>query len=264
MKQALTVVKIGGNVVDDPTAMENFLHAFAHLPGPKLLVHGGGKIATRTAEQLGIATQMVEGRRITSEEMVKVIAMVYGGLVNKQLVAGLQALGCQALGLSGVDGNLLPASKRPVGAIDYGWVGDLHADAVNTPLLQLLLTGGITPVVAPMTHDGQGHLLNVNADTIAATLASSLSNGFEVTLVYCFEKPGVLRDADNPDTVIPILQPASFQALKTEGIIHSGMIPKLDNAFESLQKGVKKVVICPWEGLKNWNPAHTPGTLITL
>jgi len=238
----LTVVKIGGNVIDNPDALLHFLTTFAGLPGAKLLVHGGGKIATQVAEKLGVQTTMVEGRRITDQPMLDVVTMVYGGLVNKQIVAKLQTLDCNAIGLTGADARIVLAHKRPVGAIDYGFVGDL--DEVNAGQLQFFLRQSLTPVIAPISYDNQGGLLNTNADTMASAVAVDLARHDTVTLVYCFEKRGVLTDPANDDSVIPALNPTSYADYKAAGAINKGMIPKLDNAFLALDKGVARVVIC--------------------
>lgn len=243
MFSALYIVKIGGNVIDNPEGLSEFLHHFATLDGYKILVHGGGKIATRLAAELGIQAKLVDGRRITDGDMLRVVTMVYAGLTNKQLVAGLQARGCNALGLSGADGNSIMAVKRPVKEIDYGFVGDLQSDSVNTTSLTKLLDGGFTPVFSAITHDGNGQLLNTNADTIASALAVSMSASYATSLVYCFEKRGVLRDVKDEHSVIPQIQAGEFEALKTTGVIADGMIPKLHNAFDAIANGVSEVYI---------------------
>lgn len=239
----LRVVKIGGNVLDDEQALERFLSDFAQLEGPKILVHGGGKLATQMAEQLGIPQTMIEGRRITDEATLRVAVMVYGGWINKRVTAGLQAAGCNALGLTGADGNVLRAVKRPVGAVNYGWVGDVDPSGVNAVWLANLLKDGVTPVFAALTHDGQGHLLNTNADTIASTLAVAMSQRMPTELLLCFEKKGVLRDVNDPDSLIPRIAKAEWQTLKESGAIHSGMLPKLENAFRAIEQGVQAVRI---------------------
>ncbi|WP_353183705.1 acetylglutamate kinase [Parapedobacter lycopersici] len=239
----LFIIKIGGNVIDDPDQLAGFLEKFAALPERKILVHGGGKIATRMAADLGIQASMVDGRRITDEQMLRVVTMVYAGLTNKQLVASLQANGCNAIGLSGADGNSITAVKRPVRDIDYGWVGDLHADSVNTTGLANLLEDGFTPVFSAITHDGQGQLLNTNADTIASALAVALAEKYPTSLVYCFEKKGVLRNIEDADSVIPEIPAGEFERLKATGVIADGMIPKLHNAFEAISKGVSEVYV---------------------
>lgn len=243
----LNVIKIGGNVIDDPQKLDKFLRDFSLLPGNKILIHGGGKIATKIAEKLGIETQMVEGRRITDKPMLEVVTMVYGGLVNKQIVASLQSKNCNAIGLTGADGGAILAKKRPVKSIDYGFVGDI--EKVNSSFIENLLENGVAPVFAPLTYDIDGNMLNTNADTQASAIAVGLSQDFEVNLVYCFEKKGVLLDAEDDDSVISEIRPDYYEELKASGAIFAGMIPKLDNAFAALEKGVKKVTICQAEQL---------------
>jgi acetylglutamate kinase len=237
----LSVVKIGGNVIEDSAALQSFLTDFAQMQGSKILVHGGGKKATAMAEKMDIPVQMVEGRRITDAQNLDIITMIYGGKINKNIVAQLQNLGCNALGLSGADGNAIQAVKRPVKSIDYGFVGDVVG--VNNALFQMLLKGGYTPVCCAITHDQKGQLLNTNADTIAATLAQSLSQSFEVSLWYCFEKQGVLENIDDDGSVIETITPQKYKNLKTAQVIHSGMIPKIDNCFDALANGVNEVKI---------------------
>jgi acetylglutamate kinase len=237
----LSIIKIGGNIIDDENKLAAFLDVFAAIKGKKILVHGGGKLATKVAEGLGIRQQMVEGRRITDSDTLRVVTMVYAGTINKQIVAQLQALGCPAMGLTGADGNAILSHKRVHASIDYGFVGDV--DTVNTSLLTSLLLLEKVLVFAPITHDGKGQLLNTNADTIAQELARALSAGFDVSLVYSFEKSGVLLDADNDATVINRIGPAYYQELKDKQLIFAGMIPKLDNAFAALRSGVGKVII---------------------
>ncbi len=240
-KKTLSVVKVGGAVLEDVSSLAVFLDRFVALPGLKILVHGGGRVATKLSEQLNIVSKMVEGRRITDANTLDVVTMVYGGLINKKTVAALQARGCNAGGFTGGDMNLISADKRPVKDIDYGFAGDVNS--VNQEAFALLLNNGITPVIAPLTHDGKGQLLNTNADTIASEIAGVLSNLFSVSLVFCFEKPGVLSDANDENSVIPELTLTSYQSYKEKAIIHSGMIPKLDNSFDALRKGVKQVII---------------------
>lgn len=248
-KPLLHIIKVGGHLIDDQARLSAFLNLFATLPNKtdtgipiyKLLVHGGGKMATQLSEQLGVPAQMVEGRRITDSETLKIVTMVYGGYVNKQLVAQLQQLGCNALGLTGADGNSVVAHKRVNASIDYGWVGDI--DQVNTTLFKTIIEAGITPVVAPLTHDGKGHLLNTNADTLAQELAVSLSNSFTTSLLFTFEKEGVLADLAQENSVMPHIKPSDYQNLKAAGKIFAGMIPKLDNAFKALEAGVNQVLI---------------------
>ncbi|RYY39378.1 MAG: acetylglutamate kinase [Chitinophagaceae bacterium] len=240
MKQ-LYVIKIGGNIIDDDARLEEFLGHFAAAPGAKILVHGGGKLATRVATDLQIPQQLVDGRRITDAETLKVVTMVYAGWINKRIVAALQALGCSAIGLSGADGDVVRARKRSGASIDYGFVGDV--EAVNASLLHTLLEAGHCVVLAPITHDGAGQLLNTNADTIAQETATALAGKYDVQLVYSFEKPGVLRDAENEGSLIASINPAQYAQLKADGIVSGGMIPKLDNAFRALDEGVQAVFI---------------------
>lgn len=239
--EKLTIIKVGGKIVEEEGSLQRLLTDFSAIPGKKLLVHGGGRSATRLAEQLGIESRMVNGRRITDAETLRVVTMVYGGLVNKNIVAGLQARDVNALGLTGADMNVIRSHKRLVKEIDYGFVGDV--DEVNATFLAKLIHEDIVPVMAPLTHDKQGHLLNTNADTIAGETAKALAALFDVTLIFCFEKKGVLRDEHDDDSVIPHLSRADFDALVSDGTIQGGMIPKLENAFSALQAGVKKVII---------------------
>lgn len=253
--QDLYVIKIGGNIIDDEAKLSTFLTDLASVEGNKILVHGGGKLATRVAEAMGIEQQMVEGRRITDAATLKVVTMVYAGYINKNIVAQLQQHGCDALGLSGADGNAIRSKKRgsdsTQGAkgIDYGFAGDVQQ--VNAPLLQRLLEQGITPVLCPITHDGNGQLLNTNADTIAQETAKAMSASYVTHLIYGFEKNGVLLDAEDGSTVIPIIDPFSYEQLKADGKIFAGMIPKLDNAFAALRSGVSKVMIGRAEQLRS-------------
>jgi acetylglutamate kinase len=237
----LSIIKIGGNIIDDEARLSAFLDNFAAVPGKKILVHGGGKLATKVAEGLGIQQQMVDGRRITDAETLKIVTMVYAGTINKNIVAQLQARGCAAMGLTGADGNAILSHKRTNGNIDYGYVGDV--DLVNSSLLTSLLLLDKTLIFAPITHDGKGQLLNTNADTIAQELARGLSSSFEVSLIYSFEKSGVLLDAEDDNSVIGRIDPVYYEELKASKAIFAGMIPKLDNAFAALRSGVKKVII---------------------
>jgi len=246
----LTVVKVGGAVVEDAAQLNKLLDAFTGIQGKKVLVHGGGRRATKVAEQLGIETKMVEGRRITDAPMLEVVTMVYGGLVNKNLVAQLQARGTDAIGLTGADMNVIQAHKRPLrNGIDYGFVGDV--DCADGDKLATLINAGITPVMAPLTHDKQGNILNTNADTIAAETAKALSRHFDVTLMYCFEKPGVLTNPDDDSSVIPVITAADFDRYKADGTISGGMVPKIENALDAISKGVKKVVITKADAIDN-------------
>ena len=242
MKERLAIVKVGGNIIDDPEVLKNFVRTFSEINGLKLLVHGGGKIATKTAASLGIETKMIEGRRITGDEMIDVVVMTYAGLVNKKIVALLCKEGVKAIGLTGADGDVIRASKRPtVEGIDYGWVGDV--EEVNGSFLNDLLVGGTTPVFCALTHDGQGQMLNTNADTIANEVAIALTAYYEVSLNYCFELQGVLKNIEDPGSLVKEINLDSYRKLKMEGAIAGGMIPKLDNAFEAIGKGVARVNI---------------------
>jgi acetylglutamate kinase len=256
----LTVVKIGGNIIDNPQACTKFLKNFAALPSPKILVHGGGKIATQVAEKLGVATVMVEGRRITDKAMLDVVTMVYGGLVNKQLVAQLQTYCCNAIGLTGADGGIIRSKKRAVGTIDYGFVGDI--EAVNANLIAQMIAAGLSPVFAPLTYSSEGEILNTNADTQAQAVATAMAVQMPVRLVYCFEKKGVLLDANNDDSVIAQINPGLYTQYKAEGLIFKGMIPKLDNAFKAINDGVAQVLICHADELTQ-AVLHGAGTSIS-
>ncbi|WDF69363.1 acetylglutamate kinase [Sphingobacterium oryzagri] len=243
MGSVLNVIKIGGNVIDDETQLQDFLEKFAALQGKKILVHGGGKVATRVANGLGIEAKMIDGRRVTDAAMLDIVTMVYAGLTNKKVVSLLQRFGCDALGLSGADGNTIKAVKRPVREIDYGYVGDILVDSVNSLSVKKFLEAGYTPVFSAITHNGIGQLLNTNADTIASALAVSLSKIYDTSLIYCFEKNGVLRDVTDEHSVIPTIKANEFDELKAAGVIYEGMIPKLENAFHAIGKGVKNVYI---------------------
>lgn len=241
--EQLTIVKIGGNVIDNSANLHQFLLDFTALPGKKILVHGGGKIATELGSTLGVEAKMVDGRRITDIETLRVVTMVYAGLINKNMVAQLQAKGCNAIGLTGADGNIIQAVKRPVVTIDYGFVGDIVENSINTATLGSLLNAGLVPVLCAITHDGDGQLLNTNADTIASAVAVGLSPAYETNLVYCFEKKGVLKDVNDETSLVAEIKSTEFEGLKNEGVVSGGMIPKLHNAFEAIQNGVKAVYI---------------------
>ena len=241
MKEKLTVIKVGGKIVEEEATLNQLLADFSAIEGYKVLVHGGGRSATKLAAQLGIESKMVNGRRITDAETLKVVTMVYGGLVNKNIVAGLQAKGVNAMGFTGADMNVIRSMKRPVKEVDYGFVGDV--EKVNAELLGNLIRQGVVPVMAPLTHDGQGSMLNTNADTIAGETAKALAELFDVTLVFCFEKKGVLSDENDDDSVIPVITPELFQEYVDKGIIQGGMIPKLENSFSAIDAGVSQVVI---------------------
>jgi acetylglutamate kinase len=242
----LNIIKIGGNIIDDEVKLSSFLELFAAVEGKKILVHGGGKLATRIAEAMGVQQQMIDGRRITDAETLKIVTMVYAGYINKNIVAALQANDCNAIGLSGVDGNVIVAHKR-VAAVDYGFAGDI--DTVNNDLINSLLAATDALVFAPITHDGKGQLLNTNADTIAQEVAKALCNEYEVTLIYSFEKSGVLLDVNDESTVINKMNEPYYKELKKENKVFAGMIPKLDNAFKALHSGVEKVIIGNAESL---------------
>jgi acetylglutamate kinase len=240
----LIIVKIGGNIVDDDHALQHFLKSFAAINQAKILVHGGGKLATRMAETMGIQQQMVNGRRITDAETLKIVTMVYAGYINKNIVAQLQQYGANAIGLTGADANAILAHKRKgkmPDAVDYGFVGDI--DEVNAVFFNGLIQQLLVPVVSPITHDGNGQLLNTNADTIAQSIATAMSTFYETVLIYSFEKKGVLLNINNPDSVIPLIDAAYYNTLKTNQQIFAGMIPKLDNAFTAIEQGVAKVII---------------------
>src|SRR5688572_899476 len=237
----LYVIKIGGNIIDDEKKLLSFLKAFAAIDDKKILVHGGGKLATRLAEKMGVEQKLIDGRRITDAETLKIVTMVYAGYINKNIVAHLQSFNCNAMGLTGADGNIILAHKRKQPAIDYGFVGDV--DSINTGLLKNLLDQNLSLVFAPVTHDQGGQLLNTNADTVAQEIARALSSEFEVKLIYSFEKSGVLMNADDENSVIKSINPAYYQELKANEKIFAGMIPKLDNAFAALNCGVNKVII---------------------
>ncbi|MNJ97293.1 Acetylglutamate kinase [compost metagenome] len=243
MKKKLSVIKIGGNVIDDSEKLHRFLLDFTALPGDKILIHGGGKIATELGVSLGVEAKMVEGRRITDIETLRVVTMVYAGLINKNMVAQLQAKGCNAIGLTGADGNIIKAVKRPVKDIDYGFVGDLDASSVSSKTLASLLDAGLVPVLCAITHDGQTQLLNTNADTIASAVAVAMSDLYETSLIYCFEKRGVMRDIDDDSSLVTEIKMEQFDTLKSEGVVSGGMIPKLHNAFEAIKSGVSAVYI---------------------
>ncbi|RYF22588.1 MAG: acetylglutamate kinase [Flavobacteriales bacterium] len=242
MKQ-LTIIKIGGNVIDNSENLHQFLLDFTALPGDKILVHGGGKIATELGQSLGIEAEMIEGRRVTDIETLRIVTMVYAGLINKNMIAQLQAKGCNAIGLTGADGNIIKAKKRPVTDVDYGFVGDLGENSVNAGTLGSLLNAGLVPVLSAITHDGDSQLLNTNADTIASSVAVAMAKLYDTRLIYCFEKKGVLKDVNDDATVVREIKAAEFESLKADGTVAGGMIPKLHNAFEAIKKGVTSVYI---------------------
>jgi acetylglutamate kinase len=258
----LFVIKIGGNVIDNDVALQSFLESFASIKGKKILVHGGGKIATRIGEQLGITSKYVNGRRITDAAAIDLVTMVYGGLVNKRLVARLQGVGCNAIGLTGADANIIPAVKRPVKDIDYGLAGDIDTAKLGSSGLTLMLENGLTPVISSLTHDGKGQILNTNADTIASALAIVLSDGYAVRLVYCFEKKGVLENVEDNNSVIRLITKDSYRRMLDEKKLFDGIIPKIDNAFAAIGAGVKEVLIGDAADLLQNTTAAVSGTLI--
>ena len=257
MREPLTIIKVGGKIVEEKETLNKLLSDFSGISGRKILVHGGGRSATALASRLGIETKMVDGRRITDNDMLEVVTMVYGGLVNKNIVAGLQARGMNAIGLTGADASTMLSDKRPVKDIDYGFVGDVKA--VNVEFISSLLDSGITPVLAPLTHDGNGQMLNTNADTIAGETAKAMASKYDVTLIFCFEKPGVLLHEDDDNSVIPHITHNDFSLLVENGTISGGMIPKIQNAFKALQAGVTSVLITKASALDTLT-----GTTITL
>lgn len=258
----LYIIKIGGNVLDDEKSLNNFLKDFASIHEPKILIHGGGTIATKLGDQLGIQSRYVKGRRVTDAQTLDLVTMVYGGLVNKQIVARLQDIHCNAMGVTGADGNLIKAVKRPVGEIDFGFVGDITAESVNSTLLYFLLKQNVIPVFAPLTH-ANGSMLNTNADTIASVLAISLSKHFDVRLIFCFEKLGVMRDVNDDNSVIRNLNKTQYKSLLAEGAFKDGILPKLENAFAAIESGVKEVLIGEHTNLLANTGYETKGTLIT-
>jgi acetylglutamate kinase len=259
----LFIIKIGGNVLDSPEALAKFLNDFASIKEPKILIHGGGKIATNLGNQLGIESNYVNGRRITDAATLDLVTMVYGGLVNKQIVATLQKLSCNALGVTGADGNMIKATKRPVKEIDYGYVGDIRPESVNTSLLYFLLKQNTVPVFAPLTHS-DGKMLNTNADTIASVLAVAMSKHFDVRLIFCFEKKGVLKDVNDTNSVIRHLPKKLYDDLLEKKAFMDGILPKLENAYAAINAGVKEVLIGEAGDLVRNTGQETEGTLITI
>ena len=275
--EQLFVIKIGGNVIDNADALQSFLDKFSKINAKKILVHGGGKIATKIGEQLGIQSNYINGRRVTDAATIDLVTMVYGGLVNKKIVAKLQSLQCNALGLTGADANLIPAAKRPVvysaskeqGAagvdstgVDYGFVGDVDAAKLGIQSLEMLLSNNFSLVFAPLTHDGNGQMLNTNADTIASTLAVGLSKKYAVRLIYCFEKKGVLENVEDADSVIPLITKEKYLQLMAENKLFDGILPKIDNAFDAIDNGVKEVLIGDANDLLQNVTPNAIGTLI--
>ena len=267
MLERLFIIKVGGNIIDDQEKLASFLKDFATISSPlqgmgAILVHGGGKIATDVGNKLGIESKYINGRRITDDATIDVVTMVYSGLVNKKMVAQLQSIGCNAMGLTGADANLIPASKRPVKEIDYGWVGDIDTKKLPAHSWQLLLDSDFVPVLAPLTHDNEGHILNTNADTIASSVAVALSGLYDVRLVYCFEKKGVLENVEDENSVITLITKEKYQQLLAEEKLFAGILPKIDNAFAAIQNGVKEVLIGDAKDLIENTKAKTLGTLI--
>lgn len=253
----LTVVKIGGNVIDNPAALDRFLTDFAALPAPKMLIHGGGKLATRLATRLGIETQMVDGRRVTDADTLDVATMVYAGLTNKRIVAALAARGCRAVGLCGADGDVIRSVRRSPEPIDFGFVGDIAEDGVNATFLASQTEQGIAPVFCAITHDGRGQLLNTNADSVASAVAKAMAAQMPTTLVFCFEKNGVLRDVNDDASVISTIDRAAFEQLKADGIIAAGMLPKITNALAAVDSGVARVIIKSADSLTDLDAGTT-------
>ncbi len=251
-KEPLHIIKIGGAVIENPEMKQAFLDGFVALKGKKILIHGGGRVATEIGSKLGLIANMVEGRRVTDDATIDLVTMVYGGLVNKQMVAQLQALGENAIGLTGADANLITSAKRPIrDGVDYGWVGD--PKAVNDEFAKSLIEVGSIPVIAPLTHDGNGHILNTNADTMAGTMASAMSTHYDVNLILTFELDGVMKDVNDPKSLITNFEQSFFNEMKVTGAIHSGMIPKLENAFKALESGVGTVRICKYDQIHTNN-----------
>lgn len=259
--QRLYIIKIGGNVLDDEAALQKFLHDFASIQFPKILIHGGGKIATKIGDQLGIESKYINGRRITDAPTRDLVTMVYGGLINKQIVTQLQSHQCNAIGLTGADGNVIRATKRPVKDVDFGFVGDIVPQNVNTSFLYFLLKQNIVPVFAPLTYGGEG-ILNTNADTIASVLGIALSKHFQIRIIYCFEKKGVLKQIDDENSTIPLMTHASYRELLQQGILVDGILPKLENAFQAIHSGVNEVLIGSASDLLQNMGEETQGTLI--
>ena len=260
--EQLFVIKIGGNVIDDDASLQSFLKDFAEIKGAKILIHGGGKIATKIGDKLGIQSNYVNGRRITDEATIDLVTMVYGGLVNKKVVAKLQSFNCNAIGLTGADANIIPANKRPVKEIDYGFVGDIDNSKFRIQNLELLLENQLTPIVAPLTHDGRGQMLNTNADTIASALAVGLSKKYNVRLIYCFEKKGVLENVEDENSVINLITKEKYRQLINDKKLFDGILPKIDNAFVAIDSGVNEVLIGDAKDLLQNTTENVKGTLI--
>ncbi len=253
--RTLKIIKIGGNIIDNEAALSSFLEAFAAIPSPKILIHGGGKLATQLANQLGIEVKMIDGRRITDQATLDLITMVYAGKINKNVVAQLQSHQCNAIGFSGADGNSIVSKKRPITTVDFGFVGDV--EKVHTETLEILLEHKITPVFCALTHDQKGQLLNTNADTIASELAIAFADKYQTELYYCFEKNGVLKDVNDEDSVIKHISTKNYQRLIDDHIIFDGMLPKLNNCIHAIEKNVHKVCIGKTDMLFNFNANFT-------
>lgn len=260
--EKLFVIKIGGNIIDNENALRQFLSSFAAADAKKILIHGGGKIATKIGDQLGIESKYINGRRITDEATIDLVTMVYGGLTNKKIVARLQSLHCNAIGLTGADANLIPATKRPVKDVDYGFAGDVQTTGINTAVLNMLLDQHIAPVIAPLTHDGKGQILNTNADTIASSLAVALSGSYNVRLLYCFEKKGILTNVEDDNSVVGLITKEKYRQLLEEKKLFDGILPKIDNAFAAIDNGVQEVLIGHADDLLQNLTETTKGTLI--
>lgn len=263
MSEKLSIFKIGGKVIDDTGELEIFLKDFASIPGKKILVHGGGKWVTEMSRRLGIEVKMIEGRRITDKSSLEVVTMILPGLANKKIVSILQKYGCNALGLTGADGNTIKAVRRPVvDGLDFGFVGDI--EKVNVSNIHAIINAGFIPIFTALTHDNNGQLLNTNADTIASSLAVGLTREYLVDLFYCFEKPGVLKDLEDEETLVSHINQGNYNDLRSVGIIHTGMLPKVDNAFNAINAGVKRVYICHYGDVKNLSDGNNEfGTQIT-
>ena len=263
-KQKLYVIKIGGSLIDNEENLANFLEEFASIKVLKILVHGGGKLASDLAEKLNIPQQMMDGRRVTNQETLDVVTMVYAGKINKNIVAKLQNLNCNAIGFSGADGNLIKSEKRSISNIDYGFVGDVDSKSVNVDLLQELLKLKLVPVFSAITHDQKGNLLNTNADSIASVLSQALSQNYDVELLYCFDKDGILKDVENSDSLVKTLNSKNYEKLRSENKLNKGILPKLKNAFLAKENNVNKVVLLNETKLQNQINHQNEGTEITI
>lgn len=261
--EKLFVIKVGGNIIDDGEKLKSFLQSFASIQSAKILVHGGGKIATTIGNKLGIESKYINGRRITDDATIDLVTMVYGGLINKKIVAQLQSLNCNAIGLTGADGNIIPATKRIVKDVDFGWVGDIENSKLNAKSLKLLLDNNFVPIFAPLTHDEEGHILNTNADTIASSIAIALSTYYDVRLIYCFEKKGVLENVDDDNSAITFINKKKYKQLLDEQKLFAGILPKIDNAFAAIDAGVHEVLIGHADDVIQNTTLNTIGTLIT-